>query len=111
MERRVEVGVVGVASVIVPSSGRRGDHNRDGYGGRNDDPATTDLTHETGRSPSGDRPVTTGETTMYNYQKRTKRRKEQEREQEDLMPIGMFVFMMICVMGWMFLLASIPIKI
>ena len=48
---------------------------------------------------------------MYNYQKRTKRRKEQEREQEDLMPIGMFVFMMMCVIAWMLLLASIPIKI
>jgi len=47
----------------------------------------------------------------YEYQKRTKERARKKAETEDLMPIGMFVFMMICVIGWMFLLASIPIKI
>jgi hypothetical protein len=50
---------------------------------------------------------------MYNYQKRTKRRKEQERKQretEDLMPIGMRVFIIACMVGWMLLLAAIPIK-
>jgi hypothetical protein len=51
---------------------------------------------------------------MYEYQKRTKERAERARkkaETEDLMPIGMRVFIIACMVGWMLLLAAIPIKI